>query len=88
MTGRRLALAWFASEHAVLLAVVHCAASSGSDEHTWRLARASGSHLGNRAATGRRGWMSRRPGSARPNGSATGRLRHACTTAWLASAPC
>lgn len=48
MTGRRLALAWFASEHAVLLAVVHCAASSGSDEHTWRLARALESHLGNR----------------------------------------
>jgi DNA-binding SARP family transcriptional activator/tetratricopeptide (TPR) repeat protein len=36
--GHRQALAWFTAEHAVLLAAVDHAASTGWDTHTWQLA--------------------------------------------------
>jgi DNA-binding SARP family transcriptional activator len=36
---------WFATEHAVLLACVHLAASAGLDEHVWRLAWTLSDHL-------------------------------------------
>jgi len=37
LPDHQTALAWFASEHRVLLAAIECAAGLGLDNHTWRL---------------------------------------------------
>ena len=60
LADHRQALDWFATEHAVLLAVIDHAASTGFDTHTWQLAWTLDDFLDRRghwqdwAATGRR----------------------------------
>ncbi|MFG1807455.1 BTAD domain-containing putative transcriptional regulator [Streptomyces sp. NPDC049040] len=46
--GREQALAWFAAEHAVLLATLQHAAATGFDTHTWQLARSMATYLDRR----------------------------------------
>ncbi|MEV6013229.1 tetratricopeptide repeat protein, partial [Streptomyces sp. NPDC051976] len=45
---REQALAWFATEHAVLLSAVGHAAATGFDAHTWQLAQALATYLDRR----------------------------------------
>ncbi|BCB83445.1 hypothetical protein Psuf_007580 [Phytohabitans suffuscus] len=45
LADQRRALAWFAAEHATLLAVVEHAAGAGCDTHTWQLAWAVTTYL-------------------------------------------
>ncbi|MEZ0095070.1 tetratricopeptide repeat protein [Streptacidiphilus sp. EB129] len=46
--GHERALAWFATEHAVLLSAVGHAAATGFDAHTWQLAHALATYLDRR----------------------------------------
>jgi DNA-binding SARP family transcriptional activator/tetratricopeptide (TPR) repeat protein len=47
-TDHERAMAWFTTEHAVLLAAVHHAATAGSDTHAWQLAQALTTYLDRR----------------------------------------